>query len=59
MRSVRRKKAEEIDTDVDPSCSYYVGSMSTLTERPKGRKKKYRRPIGFLADIDTLVPCDD
>jgi hypothetical protein len=56
---VRRRKSEEYDEDIDPSISYYVGSLSTLSERPKGRKKRYRRPIGFLADIDTLIPCDD
>jgi hypothetical protein len=55
----RKRKAEETDTDIDPSISYSTGSMHTLTERPKGRKKKYRRPIGFLADIDKLIPCDD
>ena len=37
-----------------------IGSVSTITETPKKLKKKvYKRPIGFMADIDTLEEADD
>lgn len=37
-----------------------IGTVTTIMERPKkGRKKYYRRPIGFITNIDELIPCDD
>ncbi len=41
----------------------YVGGMgciTTITELPKKRKKKvWKRPIGFMTDIDTLIEATD
>jgi hypothetical protein len=54
----RRHKADEIDTDIDPSISYTTGTITPLRDYPKKRKVK-RRPIGFLANIDEEVEADD
>jgi len=36
-----------------------VGTITPIMDRPKkGRKKYYRRPIGFITDIDELIECD-
>ena len=37
-----------------------IGSVTAITETPKKRKKKvYKRPIGFMADIDKIEEADD
>ena len=39
-----------------------MGTVSQLTEYDKpltGKKRRMRRPIGFMANIDKLEPCDD
>jgi len=37
-----------------------VGTITPLMERPnKGRQKFYRRPIGFMANIDELYEVED
>jgi hypothetical protein len=54
----RRTKADEIDTDIDPSLDWHVGTITQLREYPKRRKVK-RRPIGFLANIDEEIEADD
>ena len=37
-----------------------IGTITPIMERPKkSRKKYYRRPIGFITDIDELILCDD
>ena len=36
-----------------------MGMIMPITERPKKQKKKlYRRPIGFITDIDKLEEAD-
>ena len=36
-----------------------MGSVSPEYERPPKKKKKvYRRPIGFITDIDKLIEAD-
>ena len=37
-----------------------LGHISTISETPKKRKKKvYKRPIGFMADIDKIEEVDE
>ena len=39
-----------------------MGSINDLREYDKkliGKKKRYKRPIGFNTDIDKLELCDD
>lgn len=58
-------KSDDYD-DLDPSVSYSTGTI-TATLPPlapakgkrKRRKKLMRRPIGFMADIDKLIPVED
>jgi hypothetical protein len=61
--SVSFRRADEPDQPIfidDAPQQPMLGAVSTLNERSKPRRKKlYKRPIGFLADIDKLEPADD
>jgi len=37
-----------------------IGTATTLSEYPEDWQwERFRRPIGFITDIDTLIECDD
>ena len=37
-----------------------IGTITPIMEKPKkGRKKVYRRPIGFITNLDELILCDE
>ncbi len=37
-----------------------VGSVTTISETPKKQKKKvWKRPIGFITDLDRLEEADE
>ena len=50
---------ETFDLDHELASVGGVGSVTTLSETPKKRKKKVRRrPIGYQADIDKLEEAE-
>ena len=59
MTSKKRQDVDPYETfDLDHELNMVggVGAISSITETPKKRRQKVkRRPIGFMADIDTFL----